>query len=176
MTGKTKYPAWLSAGATVCVLVSAALLSSAPAAREQVGPLPDGSFLLNSGWRIHAAGKQVPVDTMPMSSVVSRDGKYLLVLNGGYNPPSVSVIDVAGTRELSRTPVADAWLGLTFSPQGDRVYVGGGSKAAVYEFTFANGTLTPARTFAVAAKPAVQDFIGDVAIPPDGRLIYAADL
>ena len=56
------------------------------------------------------------------------------------------------------------------------MYVGGGSRAAVYEFTFANGTLTPARTFTIAAKPTNRDFIGDVAMPPDGRLLYAADL
>jgi YVTN family beta-propeller protein len=158
------------------LLVSALMVSSAPAPREQVGPLPGGGFLLNSGWRIQAAGKQVPVDTFPMSSALSPDGKYLLVLNGGYNPPSISVIDTAAARELSRTRVADGWLGLTFSPKGDRVYAGGGSRAAVYEFTFTGSTLTPARTFTVVSKPTNRDFIGDVAISPDGRLIYAADL
>src|SRR5438067_2350643 len=79
------------AGPPVLLTLLAALVSSAPAPREQVGPLPDGGFLLNSGWRIQAAGKQVPVDTFPMSSALSPDGKYLLVLNGGYNPPSISV-------------------------------------------------------------------------------------
>ena len=34
-------------------------------------------------------------------------------------------------------------------PNGERVYVGGGSRAAVFEFTFADGTLTAGRTFAV---------------------------
>ena len=34
---------------------------------EKVGPLPDGGFLLNSGWTIRPAGQQVPVDTFPMS-------------------------------------------------------------------------------------------------------------
>ena len=131
------------------VLVMAVLVSSAPAPREQVGPLPNGGFLLNSGWRIQAAGKQVPVDTFPMSSALSPDGRYLLVLNGGYNPPSISVIDTTTTRELGRTRVADAWLGLAFTPKGDRVYVGGGSRAAVFEFTFANGALQPARTFTI---------------------------
>ncbi len=113
-----------------------------------------------------------------MASALSRDGKYLLVLNGGYNPPSISVLDTADSREISRIPVADAWLGLSFSPKGDRVYVGGGSKASVFEFTFSQGTMQPARTFAVVPeeKRTNRDFIGDVALTPDGRLIYAADL
>jgi len=46
---------------------------------------------------------------------------------------------------MGSVPVADAWLGIAFTPKGDRVYVGGGSKASVFEFTFANGTLTAAR-------------------------------
>ena len=80
---------------------AAALLVSQPAPREQVGPLATGGFLLNSGWRIQAAGHQVPVGTLPMSSALSPDGKFLLVLNGGYNPPSISVLDVESEKEVS---------------------------------------------------------------------------
>src|SRR3982750_4358936 len=105
----------------ICAAVS--LLPSQPAVRELVGPLPDGGFLLNNGWGIQPAGRQIPLDTFPMSSALSPDGKYLLILNGGYNPPSISVIDTTTTRELGRTRVADAWLGLAFTARGDRVYV-----------------------------------------------------
>ncbi|MCL4402748.1 MAG: bifunctional YncE family protein/alkaline phosphatase family protein, partial [Acidobacteria bacterium] len=158
--------------------IAAALLCSQPAPREQVGPLPGGGFLLNSGWRLQPAGKQVPLDTFPMAAALSRDGRYLLVLNGGYNPPSVSVLDAASARELSRVPVPDGWLGIAFNPKGDRVYVGGGSRASVFEFTFSQGTLQPARTFAIVpeGKRTNRDFIGDVTLSPDGRLLYAADL
>src|ERR1700724_2378068 len=120
----------------ILLLSMAVLLVSQPAPREQVGPLPSGGFLLNSGWRIQGAGHQVPVGTLPMSSALSPDGKFLLVLNGGYNPPSISVLDVESEKEVSRSPVADGWLGLMFSPKGDRVYAGGGSKAAVFEFKY----------------------------------------
>src|SRR5215471_2031730 len=106
------------------VIVLAAVLGSQPAPREQVGPLPGGGFLLNSGWKIDPVGKQIPLDTLPMSTVLSPDGKYLLVLNGGYRPPSISVIEIASARVVSTTPVADAWLGLTFAPKSDMVYVG----------------------------------------------------
>ena len=91
-------------------MVSAALLISQPAPREHVGPMPDGGFLLSSGWRIKAAGTQIPVDTFPMATAVTPDKKLLLVLNGGYNPPSISVIDIAGAKGVSRAPVPDGWL------------------------------------------------------------------
>ncbi|MBV8553883.1 MAG: bifunctional YncE family protein/alkaline phosphatase family protein [Acidobacteriaceae bacterium] len=148
-------------------------------AREQVGPVP-GGFLLNSGWTIRPAGEQVPVDTLPMSSATSNDGRFLLVLNGGYNPPSISVIDVAKKREIGRTKLADAWLGLTFSPDGKLVYVGGGSTAKVFELSFnaETGALSPSRELVAVPDLAKKgdSFIGDVALSPDGRTLYATNL
>jgi YVTN family beta-propeller protein len=162
----------------VALAVLAAVLCSQPSPREQVGFQPDGSFLLNTGWRVQPAGKQIPVGTFPMSSVLAPGGRHLLVLNGGYMPPSISVLDTSDGRETSRVPLADGWLGLAFAPDGKHVYVGGGSHASVFEFVWANETLTAARTFVVAEEKARthSDFIGDVACSPDGRLLYAADL
>src|SRR6516165_9931012 len=160
------------------LILLAAVVVSQPEPREQVGPLSGGGYLLNSGWRLEPAGRQIPLDTLPMASALSPDGKYLLVLNGGYNPPSVSVIETASGRVTGTTPVDDGWLGLSFSPRGDRVYVGGGSRAAVVELSFAAGVLRPARTFAVSpsGERNDRDFIGDVTLSPDGRLLYAAEL
>lgn len=162
------------------ILIAAALVSSSqPPPREQVGPLAGGGFLLNSGWRVKPAGVQIPLDTLPMSSALSKDGRFLVVLNGGYNPPSLSVLDTKDGHEVGRTPVTDAWLGLAFSPNGRTLWVGGGSQASVYEFSFdENGKLAPTRTFEIVkgAARSARDFIGDVAIDPDGHLLYASDL
>ncbi|MDP9170406.1 MAG: YncE family protein [Acidobacteriota bacterium] len=114
--------------------------------------------------------QQIPVDTFPMAAKATPDGKFLLVLNAGVHPPSISVIDIAAAKELNRTPVPDAWLGLTMNKAGDRVYVGGASRSAVYEFTLTQGVLKPARMFAAG------DFVGDVQLAPDGHLLYAAAL
>ncbi len=164
--------------AIIGALAAGAILVSQTAVRERVGQMADGGFLLSSGWRIKPAGAQIPVDTFPMSTAITPDKKFLLVLNGGYNPPSVSVIDIAAGKELSRSPVPDGWLGLTMTKAGDRVYVGGGSRAAVYVFKLADGVLTPLALWPIVAdkdrKP--EDFIGDVQLSPDGHLLYAADL
>jgi DNA-binding beta-propeller fold protein YncE len=174
----TRGTAWSRFALAAGVILLAAVLGSQPAPREQVGPLPGGGFLLNSGWKIDPVGKQVPLDTLPMSTALTKDGKYLLVLNGGYKPPSVSVIETASARVVSSTPVPDGWLGLAISPAGDKVYVGGGSRAAVFEFGFSDGKLTASRTFdtLAGATRAPDDFIGDVALSPDGHLLYAAAL
>jgi DNA-binding beta-propeller fold protein YncE len=162
------------------ILLAAALLSSSqPPPREQVGPLAGGGFLLNSGWRVKPAGVQIPLDTLPMSSVLSKDGRFLVVLNGGYKPPSLSVLDTKDGHEIGRTPVTDAWLGLALSPNGKTLWVSGGSQASIFEFSLdVNGNLAPTRTFEVVkgAQRSARDFIGDVAIDPSGHLLYASDL
>src|SRR5689334_22816960 len=107
------------AGLLACVL----FLSSQPAPLEQVGPLPDGGFLLNWGWKVMPVGKQVPTGNFPMSSALSKDGKFLLLLNGGYMIPNVQVVRTDTWEEVGRTQVADGWLGLTLSPDGTKVYV-----------------------------------------------------
>ncbi|HEY4362941.1 MAG TPA: bifunctional YncE family protein/alkaline phosphatase family protein [Bryobacteraceae bacterium] len=171
-------PKVLKRGLAIFALFVAAL-SSQPSGQERVGQQPDGSFLLATGWRIKPVGKQVPLDTLPMASALSRDGKFLLVLNGGYRPPSISVLAVDTMTETARVPAPDGWLGLTFSPDGRNVYVGGGSKYAVYEYTFSTaGELKPARKLEIApgTTPGEKDFVGDVAMSPDGTVLLAADL
>ncbi|HLK20548.1 MAG TPA: bifunctional YncE family protein/alkaline phosphatase family protein [Bryobacteraceae bacterium] len=161
------------------ITLAAVLCSSQSAPREQVGLLQNGGYLLNSGWRVKPAGTQVPLDTLPMSAALSKNGKFLLVLNGGYKPPSISVLDTQDGHELSRTPVSDGWLGLALSPNGRTLWVGGGSRASIFEFSLDdNGTLKPGNTFELVkgATRTHSDFIGDVAVSPDGRLLYACDL
>ena len=57
------------------------------------GPLTDGGFLLPNGWTVRPAGRQIPLGTLPMSAVLSPDKKFLLVLNAGYDQPSINVLD-----------------------------------------------------------------------------------
>jgi DNA-binding beta-propeller fold protein YncE len=145
-----------------------------------VGRLPDGGFLLNNRWILRPAGTQVPVDTLPMATAATANGKFLLVLNCGFHQPSLSVIDIARHREIGRTRVPDAWLGLTISKAQNRVYVGGGGKAVVYELSLNPeiGALEQTREFPIV--PDINNkgvsFAGDVTLSPDDRVLYVADL
>ena len=84
----------MKAFAVFCLLIVAAvfLVSQSSPPREQVGPARGGGFLLNSGWRCKPAGRQVRSIRFRCRRRCRKDGKYLLVLNGGYKPPSISVL------------------------------------------------------------------------------------
>jgi hypothetical protein len=76
--------------AVLALLALAVLLSSQPAPREQVGPLANGGFLLNSGWRLRPAGKQVPLSTLPMAAALSANHLAALLL-----PPTLRRLYIA---------------------------------------------------------------------------------
>ncbi|MBM3735502.1 MAG: hypothetical protein FJW39_06910 [Acidobacteria bacterium] len=161
--------------AALTVGAAVVLVSQSGRIRQQPGPLPGGGHLVNTGWTVKPAGKQIPLDTFPMNSLVSPDKKFLVVMNAGYNPPSLSVIDIASERVVSSAPVPDAWLGMQFTRNGRILYVSGGSRAAVYEFTFSpEGALRLNRTFGVVeeADRKHTDFLGDLALTPDDRMLY----
>ncbi len=157
----------------------AGLLLSQPEPTARVGPRADGSFLLNSGWILSPAGRQIPLSTGPMASVLSPDGRFVLVLQGGYLQPSVSAHEAGTMKQISSVSLADGWLGLAFAPKSSLFYVGGGARSAVYEFELTkDGKIEERRTFSLVAEANRKhtDFIGDVQVSPDGRLIYAAAL
>ena len=160
----------------VALAGAAIYLVSQPSAPQRIGPQADGRVMLPNGWQIDPAGRQIALDTMPSTSLVSRDGKYLLVLHQGYNPPSVAVLSLPGLEEKSRVAVPDAWLGMTMTQNGRTIYVGGGSQSAIYEFSLSEaGELKNTRTFEItpAATRTHEDFVGDVVLSPNDRLLYA---
>ncbi|MGB9612291.1 MAG: hypothetical protein ACPL7M_15065, partial [Bryobacteraceae bacterium] len=165
--------------ALALLLAPAGLLVSWQGEPERVGPLPGGGFLLNSGWLLRPAGQQIPLSTMPMASALSPDGRWLAILQGGYLPPKVSIHDPATLAKVSELTLPDAWLGLAFAPQGGLLYVSGGSRAAIYELALSpEGRLERRREFSVVDEKERKhtDFLGDIALSPGGRLLYAAAL
>jgi DNA-binding beta-propeller fold protein YncE len=115
---------------------------SQTAKRVQVGPVSDGSFLLNTGWSIRPAGKTIPLSTLPMSTAISPDGRGVAILNGGYLPASVDFIDMGTTSKTTSVSITDGWRGLSFSADGTKLYAGNGARASITEFAVNGNKLT----------------------------------
>ena len=146
----------------------------APSATIYVpGALTDGTTLLPNGWRIAPAGRHLKTGTLPLNIVVSPDGRYAVVTNNGFNKPSLTVIDIASWTVKSTTTLDHAWVGLVFHPDGARLFSAGAAQNNIQEFTFADGTLTRARTLALPAM-AGETFVGGLSISRDGRTLFAS--
>src|SRR2546425_836729 len=79
------------------------------ATRLVPGPRPDGTVVLPSGWRIHPAGRQVSVGTLPINLVVLSDGQLAVPANG-YGANGVRGVDPAAGRVGWTLPQRAAWV------------------------------------------------------------------
>ena len=88
----------------------------------------------------------------PLGMVVSPNGSLLAVVTGSnFNPRALHIIDLS-TRMLKQTiGIANSFVGVAFSPGGDRIYVGGGASNDVKIFRAApDGTFAADGTIAIA--------------------------
>src|SRR6476661_6094335 len=133
--------------------------------------------LLPNGWRIAPVGRHIQIGDLPLAMAESPDGKYLLVTNNGYAKPTLRMVDVARRYVKSTTTLDNAWLGLAWSPAGDRVYSSAAKENAVRELRHERGRLRAGAVYPLAlanpvplpifSEPAVLEqtsFVGGLAL------------
>src|SRR5215471_2793797 len=154
-----------------CILIAVAALYSQRARLLTIGRSGNG-FVLNTGWRIQPAGRDISLSTLPMSHALSPDGRWVAVLNGGYNPASVSLIDPTLARVAASVEIGDGWRGLAFSPSGKMLYAGNGARGSISEISV-DGGLTAQRKIDVfpGEKAGSPHLISDIAINGDDLLV-----
>ncbi len=119
----------------------------------------------------------------------SPDGLSLLVTTNGYAKPSLTLVDLAHRYVRSMTWLDNAWLGLSWSPDGDRVYSSGARENAVREFRVQKRRLAPGPVYALPPGSAVSpplfagapvreqtSFVGGIALDPSGKRLYAVNV
>jgi DNA-binding beta-propeller fold protein YncE len=100
-------------------------------------------------------------------------------MQAGYLPPKLTVFELPSFRETAQLALPDLWLGLRFAPKSNLLYASGGSRSEVYELALTpQGSLERRRTFVLVKEGERKhtDFLGDVALSPDGRFLYVAAL
>jgi DNA-binding beta-propeller fold protein YncE len=178
MSQHSKVRTFILGGVSLCVVVvGSAILSRAQttSATASPGPRGDGSTLLPNGWRLAPAGLQLPVGDLPLNLITSADGKYVIVTNNGLARPSISVVDIAKWTVTSTMVLDQAWFGLVWHPDGTKLYSSGAAQNNIQEFSYADGVLTRARTFALPGD-ADRSFAGGLAISRDGQTLYVTRL
>src|ERR1700741_1835326 len=114
-------------------------LGAVLAAGERPGPLGKGVTLLPNGCRIAPAGRHVMVGDLPLSMLVSPDGRWAIVTNNGYAKPTLTLVDLDTFSAPDPTAIPDAWLGLAWHPDGLRLFASGGPDGSVREFQWSPG-------------------------------------
>ena len=152
--------------------------------RQQPGPEGRGVTLLPNGWRIAPVGRHLDAGDLPLAMAVHPDGHHLVITNNGWSKPSLRVVDLDRFQVIQKMPLDDAWLGLVWHPDGRRLFSSGAADNSIREVEWRDGKLVPGRTFRLAppqkeaAGAGLQNpgFVGGLALSPDGRTLYAAQV
>src|SRR5207247_9878987 len=164
--------------ALLALLVVPALAGLAfVATRLTPGPQRDGATLLPSGWRIHPAGRQVAVGTLPLNLMTLSDGS-LLVTNNGYGENGLMRIDPVGGGITWRFPLKAAWLGLARSGRDwrDTVWASGAGTNRVYRLAWLGGAGWTTDTVTLADTSAKVFAAGLAVVPARGLVAIIGNL
>ena len=165
---------------TLCLLLFSACSSTPPSLtetrpRDLPGVQADGVVLLPNQWFLRPVGTQVLLGDFPVSMAMHPSGKYAAILHCGMGQHEVSVLDTTGSRIVSRANLDEAFYGITFSPDGRRLFCSGAGSEVVYDFEFSNGYLSEPR--AIPLRDGKKRGIpAGLAVSGDGKTLFAANV
>src|ERR1700722_8267282 len=117
--------------AVLVPLLSSAEPSANPATRLP-GTQADGSVLLHNQWSIRPAGRQVQLGgTLPVNIAVHPKGRFAAVMDCGYGPHEVILVDLTSGKISSRAAVSNSFYGIAFSANGRELYCSGGGDEVI---------------------------------------------
>jgi DNA-binding beta-propeller fold protein YncE len=112
------------------------------------GMTPTGQVQLPNGWRLEPAGRQVPLGDFPVTLAEHPSAPILAALHAGYGEHEVITLDTKESEVIARIPVPETYGGLAWSPDGARLFVGGGFDDVIYRFDHKDGYLSNRFTIA----------------------------
>jgi YVTN family beta-propeller protein len=131
----------------------------------------DGRLLAPNGQALTPAGTHVEVNDRPLGMVLSPDRRLLAVVTGSnFNPRALHLIDPDSMAIKQTLGISNSFVGVAFSPTGDRIYVGGGAGNDVKLFAAApDGRFAAAGSISIpGAEPS------GLSLSPNGARLYVA--
>ncbi len=139
------------------------------------GPRADGSVLLPNQWSLNPVGRQIVVGDFPVNMAIHPGGRYVAILHCGYGPHELAVLDLRSLKLVSRVNLDEAFYGLSFSPDGSRLYASGAGLEVVHVFDFRDGYFSNNRR--ITLREARQRGVpAGLAVSRDGQRLWIANL
>jgi YVTN family beta-propeller protein len=142
------------------------------------GPQGDGTAVTSNGWHLKPAGKQVKLGDFPIGGALTPDGKYLVVSNAGTGKQSLQVVDTE--KKVVKQTIEYDWpealyIGVTFSPDGKKMYASAGGNNKIRVFNFTNGTLSEQDPILMKDQKNTEFYPAGISISPNGKSLYVAN-
>jgi YVTN family beta-propeller protein len=141
--------------------------------RARTGLLPGPSLLFN-GWGVSPAGEHVGLSDLPLKLVVAPDKKTLVAVCGGFSKHGLGLIDISSRRLTQFITLSQAWNGLAFTKDGNRILVSGGDSGLIHVFRYGDGKASLEKS----VKPSTNSFatfLAGIAVNPATGGIYVCN-
>jgi len=110
--------------------VAAGIVATGAHAASTTGQIGPSLSTTGNGHLLHPIGRTTTVGNFPTASQLTRDGRYLWVVDSGHGSNDVKVVDVASGAVVQTLALPGAYGGIAFSPDGNRAYVSGTPKGS----------------------------------------------
>ena len=191
-------PGWLFAAMVAAAVAAEArpttaqeAAPNAPAEAALPGMTPGGMVLLPNGWSLDPAGRQAALGgDFPVQIARHPSEPILAILFAGYGTHEVVTVDAQSLEVIGRATLPTSFSGLAWSPDGNRIFAGGGFDDVIYRFDHDDGLLGDKTTFnypepRAPADPAPDDeqdirgtdrrVPGGLALSDDGKVLWVAN-
>ncbi|HAM71820.1 MAG TPA: hypothetical protein DCM86_09275 [Verrucomicrobiales bacterium] len=148
----------------------------APGSPESVpGMQSDGSVLLPNQWSLRPVGAQVSVGDFPVNIAIHPNGEHAAVLHSGHGQHEIVILELKGGTVVSRLPVAEAFYGIAFTPDGSQLVASGASHEELHLLRFHKGLIQEHDTLGLR-DPKERSIPAGIAIDHTGRRAFVANL
>ncbi len=158
-------------------IVPSTILAATHIAQDQPGTRGNTTRLVNN-WTITPAGTQTLLGDLPLNSVLSPDGRFLLISNDGAGVQSLQVVATATNRviqTISYTVPNGVFVGLAYSHDGAHAYAASGGSDVVHTFdVLASGMLSATGDITIGTTKD-NPFPTGLSISPDDSTLYVAN-
>jgi DNA-binding beta-propeller fold protein YncE len=120
-------------------------VSAASPGHTLPGKQKDGSVLLPNLWSLRPVGTQIELGDFPINIAVHPSGRFAAVLHSGYGRHQIVIVDIPAARIISQQGLNQAFYGVEFSRDGNRLFCSGAGEEVIHSFQFQQGVLSDHR-------------------------------
>jgi YVTN family beta-propeller protein len=131
------------------------------------------SVTLPNGWKLTPVGKLLPLGDLPLNIAISPSKKLAAVTNNGESDQIIQLIDLEKDVILDTIVIRKAWLGLTFSDDGNHLYASGGNDNMIRRYEIKNNHLIESDPIIIGKPWPERISVAGIALDDQKNRLYA---
>jgi YVTN family beta-propeller protein len=127
---------------------------------------------LPNGWKLTPVGKLLPLGDLPLNIAISPSKKLAAITNNGESDQTIQLVDIEREIVLDSIIIRKAWLGLTFSADGNFLYASGGNDNRIIRYAIRNNHLSLSDSIIIGDPWPVRISVAGIALDYAKNRLY----